>query len=194
MRPQRHPLRYATLAACLAACAGPAAVAPRPEAPEPAAPAAAPVPTRDGDGDQWRTYVPPRCRDGEDRPKEGCRRRRVVVTTTDIEILEPIAFAGNTAEMTPGSHRMAQAVARSLIGNPSILMLEVRGHSDSLLHPADRADLARQRAEVVAAYLIAQGVDPARLTTYGASDSELHYPADDPRNRRVEFLILARDE
>lgn len=193
MRPQRH-LRYATLAVCLAACAGPAAVAPRPEPPAERAPSAAPAPARDGDGDRWRTYVPPRCRDGEDRPKEGCRRRRVVVTTTDIEILEPIAFVGNTAEMTPGSHRVADAVARCLIGNPSILMLEVRGHSDSLLHPADRADLARQRAEVVAAYIIAQGVDPARITTYGASDSELHYPADDPRNRRVEFLILARDE
>jgi outer membrane protein OmpA-like peptidoglycan-associated protein len=70
----------------------------------------------------------------------------------------------------------------------------VRGHSDSLLHPEERAELARMRAEVVAAELVAQGVDPVRLATYGASDSELHYPADDPRNRRVEFVILARDD
>jgi hypothetical protein len=119
------------------------------------------------------------------RPKEGA---------PDGRARSAGSLVGNTAEMAPGSHRMAQAIARSLISNPSILVLEVRGHSDSLLHPADRADLARQRAEVVAAHIIAQGVDPARLTTYGASDSELRYPADDPRNRRVEFIILARDE
>ena len=177
--------------AALAACAGTATVAPPPEppAPTPAARSPAPAPSP-----AWQTYVPERCRDDDGNPTPGCRPRRVVVTSTDIEILEPIAFLDNTAEPTPGSYRMIAAVAQSLLFNPGILLLEVRGHSDSLLHPADRADLARRRAEVVAAHIISLGVDPARVTTYGASDSELHYPAGDARNRRVEFLILARDE
>jgi outer membrane protein OmpA-like peptidoglycan-associated protein len=185
----RSPLA-AALAASLTACAGPAAVAPRAEPPAPAfsAPSTSPKPP------EWQTYIPERCRDGEENPTEECRPRRIVVTSTDIEILEPVAFADNTAELTPGSYRTIAAVARSLLANPSILLLEVRGHSDSLLHPADRADLARKRADVVAAYLVSQGVDPARVTIYGASDSELLYPADDARNRRVEFIIVARDE
>jgi outer membrane protein OmpA-like peptidoglycan-associated protein len=189
----RPPLRASlavALAASLAACGGPAAVAPRAELPAPAAPAPATTPAPP----EWQTYVPERCRDGEENPAPDCRPRRIVVTSTDIEILEPVAFVDNTAELTPGSYRTIAAVARSLIANPSILLLEVRGHSDSLLHPADRADLARKRAEVAAAYLVSQSVDPARVTTYGASDSELLYPADDPRNRRVEFVIVARDE
>jgi outer membrane protein OmpA-like peptidoglycan-associated protein len=70
----------------------------------------------------------------------------------------------------------------------------VRGHSDSLLHPEERAELARRRAEVIAERLVAEGVDAGRLTTYGASDGELLFPADDPRNRRVDFVILERDE
>jgi outer membrane protein OmpA-like peptidoglycan-associated protein len=139
----------------------------------------------------WDTYVPERCRD---QAAEGCPPRRIVTTESSIEIFDPISFVGNTAEIAPTSNRMIEAVARSLIGNPDLLVVEVRGHSDSLLHPEERAELARKRAEVVAAQLIAHGVAPERLTTYGASDSELLYPAGDPRNRRVEFMILARDE
>jgi outer membrane protein OmpA-like peptidoglycan-associated protein len=207
----------AATAASLAACGPPAAprspADPAATAADPTAAAAAPsgrgvpgqhpsdhAPDAPAPGEHaadtppWRSYVPVRCRDGSPPPAEGCRPRRVVVTSTDIEILSPVAFVDNTAELAPSSERIIDAVARSLINNPSILVLEVRGHSDSLLYPAERADLARKRADVVAARLVAQGVDPARVTTYGASDSELLYPPDDPRNRRVEFLIVARDE
>jgi outer membrane protein OmpA-like peptidoglycan-associated protein len=186
---RRAPLAaLAALAAWAGVGAGACAGAGPPPAP-PVPPAPVPAPAEPA----WETYVPDRCRDGG-LSARGCRPRRIVTTSSSIEILEPIAFVGNTAEVSPGSYRMMDAVARSLLDNPSILVLEVRGHSDSLLHPAERAELARKRAEVVAAYLVAQGVDPSRVTTYGASDSELLYPADDPRNRRVDFLIVARDE
>ncbi|HSK03658.1 MAG TPA: OmpA family protein [Kofleriaceae bacterium] len=189
--PVRPTILAACLAASLAACAGATAFAPPPAPVGPSGPAkGADSPSEDG----WRTYVPERCRDRDEQPRPGCRTRRVVVTETDVEILEPVAFVGNTAELTAGSHRTVEVVAQTLLADPGILVLEVRGHSDSLLHPEERAELARQRAEVVAAEIVGQGVDPARVTTYGASDSELIYPADDPRNRRVEFLIVARDE
>ena len=182
----------ATLAACGASPARPPSPPPNPTTGSTGATAA--TATAAAGATRWRTYVPERCRDAAGNATAGCRPRRIVTTDTEIEILDAVSFVDNTAELAPTSYRTIEAVARSLIGNPSILVLEVRGHSDSLLHPADRADLARKRAEVVAAYLIAHGVDAGRVTTYGASDGELHYPPDDARNRRVEFLIVARDE
>lgn len=189
--PVRPTILAACLAASLAACAGITAIAPPPAPAEPAVPAEdAGSPSDDG----WQTYVPERCRDRDEQPRPGCRTRRVVVESTEVEIIEPIAFVDNTAELAAGSHRIVDAVAQTMLVDPGILVVEVRGHSDSLLHPEERAELARKRAEVVAAEIVAAGVDPARITTYGASDSELIFPADDPRNRRVEFLIVARDE
>lgn len=181
-------LRAGAVVACFGAslggCFGTAELGQRPERPGPAAPAS----------EEWRTYVPERCRGVNGGATEGCRTRRIVTTSTSIEILEPVGFVDNTAQPTPASYRTIAAVARTLLDNPSILLLEVRGHSDSLLHPAERAELARRRAEVVAEHLVAEGVDAARLTTYGASDDELLFPSDDPRNRRVDFVILERDE
>jgi outer membrane protein OmpA-like peptidoglycan-associated protein len=134
--PVRPTILAACLAASLAACAGVTAFGPPPASPEPAAPADDPdAPSDDG----WRTYVPERCRDRDDSPRPGCRTRRVVVTETDVEILEPVAFVDNTAELTAGSHRTVEIIAQTLLADPSILVLEVRGHSDSLLHPEERA-------------------------------------------------------
>ena len=183
----------APVLACLIACGGGGggggATARAPERPG-VAPRAA-VPAHDA---AWHEYVPERCRGEEGHAAPGCRTRRIVTTTTSIELLDLIEFAGNTAELAPPSYRTLDHVAATLIANPSILAIEVRGHSDSLLHPTERAELARQRAEVVVAYLVARGVAASRLTTYGASDSERLYPPDDIRNRRVELLIVARDD
>jgi outer membrane protein OmpA-like peptidoglycan-associated protein len=140
----------------------------------------------------WRAFVPVRCRDEAGAARAGCPARRVVTTATSIEIFDDIQFVDNTAELAPRSQRTITAIASALLGNPSLLVIEVRGHSDSQLHPVERAEVARRRAEVVAGALIAAGVPRDRLTTYGASDGEPRYPADDPRNRRVELLILDR--
>lgn len=182
----------ACLIACPPACTGRGTAAiPPPDRPRPAPKVAAPAPAPEP---AWRDYVPERCRDEEGNAVSGCRTRRVVTTSSSIEILDQITFIGNTAELSPTSYRTLDHVAQTLIANPSILELEVRGHSDSLLHPTERAELARKRAEVVAAYLVAHGVAASRVTTYGASDSEPLYPPDDIRNRRVELLIVARDD
>jgi outer membrane protein OmpA-like peptidoglycan-associated protein len=141
-----------------------------------------------------RSRVADRCLDAAGRTKADCRRSRVVTVSTSIEILEPVSFIGNTAELDPASYRTIAAVAQSLLSNPSILLLEVRGHSDSSEHPELRAELAQRRAEVVADYIVAQGVDASRVSTYGASDDEPLYARNDIRNRRVEFLIVQRDD
>jgi outer membrane protein OmpA-like peptidoglycan-associated protein len=181
--------------ACLIACTGHGTAAiPPPDRPRPAPKVTAPDPAPRPATPAWRDYVPERCRDEEGAAVPGCRASRVVTTSSSIEILDQITFAGNTAELAPPSYRTLDHVAQALIANPSIVELQVRGHSDSQLHPTERAELARKRAEVVAAYLVARGVAASRITTYGASDSEPLYPPDDIRNRRVELLIVARDD
>ena len=72
-------------------------------------------------------------------------------------------------------------------------LLQVRGHSDSRGDRVTRAELARSRADAVVAHLITLGVAPARLEAYGASDSEPIGLRDDPRNARIELIILDRD-
>jgi outer membrane protein OmpA-like peptidoglycan-associated protein len=122
------------------------------------------------------------------------KRGRVVVTDTDIEILDTISFVGNTAQIAPASTRILDAIAQTMVGNPTILLMEIRGHSD--WEEPDRvlrAQLSIQRAEAVVAELVARGVSAARLQAYGASDSEPLSMTDPIKNRRIELLILERD-
>jgi outer membrane protein OmpA-like peptidoglycan-associated protein len=140
----------------------------------------------------WQAYVPARCRDDEGNAQPDCRTHRLVSTSISIEVLDAVVFAGNTAELAPPSYRTLDHVAHTLIANPSIRVIEVRGHGDSLFHAPQRAELAQQRAEVVAAYLVAHGVAASRLTIRGVSDREYRSSPGDPRNQQVEFVILAR--
>ena len=122
------------------------------------------------------------------------RPERTIITETSIELLEPIGFVGNTAEIDPASHRILAAIADTLKGNPSILLVQVRGHSDSTGRPAFRADVAGRRAQAVMDELVAQGVEADRLEIYGASDSERMYPVEDARNHRVDLLVMERND
>jgi len=121
------------------------------------------------------------------------RRERQVISEASIEILDQITFVDNTAELTKESTPILEALARTLNGNPSIVLVEVRGHSDSREDRVTRAELSVKRAEAVVAFLVAQQVEPARLTAYGASDSEPLSTTNDELNRRVELVILDRD-
>ncbi len=120
-------------------------------------------------------------------------RGRIVVTDTSIEILDTITFDSHSAVLTPASLPMLDAIAGTLDGNPSILLVEIRGHSDwEERDPQHRAELSVQRAEAVATALVARGVNSARLTTYGASDDEPLSQTDPAVNRRIGVLILER--
>ncbi|MDQ3368513.1 MAG: hypothetical protein M3680_24055 [Myxococcota bacterium] len=81
---------------------------------------------------------------------EPCAARgRVVVTSTEVELLEEVRFVG-CATLAPASLRTLDAVASTLVGNPSLRLVEVQARSV-------------RRARVVIDHLVARGVERERL-------------------------------
>jgi len=115
---------------------------------------------------------------------------RVVVTDTTVRFYEPVRFGANALELTPGVRETLEQIASTLVGDPDILLVQVRGHADRA--ETDPSALGQQRADIVRAFLIAHGVDAQRLITYDAADAEPHGPIDDPENRRIDLLVLDR--
>jgi OOP family OmpA-OmpF porin len=129
--------------------------------------------------------------------EDGCPDRgRVVVTDTNIEILDMVYFEYNKAIIKKESYPILDAVAATLQGNPGIALVEIQGHTDERGNDAYNLDLSDRRAAAVREYMIGKGIDEKRLTSQGYGESQ---PVDRRRNeaawaknRRVAFLILKR--
>ena len=81
--------------------------------------------------------------------------------------------------------------------NPRLKQVEVQGHTDNSGKPDHNQDLSEQRAQAVAAWLIAHGVDKSRLAPKGYGQSRPRVPnvtaGNRAKNRRVQFIITAQD-
>lgn len=128
----------------------------------------------------------------DDPTKHGCPKARLV--GTEVKILERIEFDTAKATIRPESERVLRAVAQVLVDHPGITKMRIEGHTD------DRGDrwynlkLSQDRARSVKELLIAEGIDPNRLTSEGFGPDQ---PVDDngteigrQNNRRVEFHIV----
>jgi outer membrane protein OmpA-like peptidoglycan-associated protein len=111
-----------------------------------------------------------------------------------IELLDRVNFDFGLTNIRDDSHGLLRDVARILKENPSILLVEIGGHTDNVGSDAANLRLSRSRAKEVRAYLISQGIDPNRLEAKGYGESR---PVDTNlteagryQNRRVEFLVL----
>ncbi|MCG8420726.1 MAG: OmpA family protein [Proteobacteria bacterium] len=128
---------------------------------------------------------------------DGCPDRgRVVVTDTNIEILDKVYFEFNKAVIKSESFPILDAVAATLLGNPDILLIEIQGHTDSRGSDSYNLRLSDSRANAVREYLLGKEISPDRLQSQGYGETQ---PIDRRRNeaafaknRRVEFLILKR--
>ena len=128
---------------------------------------------------------------------DGCPDKgRVVVTDTNIEILDKVYFEYDKAVIKKESYGILDAVAATLEGNPDISLVEIQGHTDSRGNDAYNLDLSDRRAAAVKQYLVDKGIGEDRLTSQGYGESQ---PLDRKKteaayakNRRVEFLILKR--
>jgi outer membrane protein OmpA-like peptidoglycan-associated protein len=105
---------------------------------------------------------------------------------------EPILFNSGLSILREASIPKLNMIAGFLVRNPHI-KVNIIGHTDNLGIESVNQRISAERAALVLAYLISQGIDPSRLTSKGmgsldpieTNDTQLGRQA----NRRIEFLI-----
>jgi OmpA-OmpF porin, OOP family len=119
---------------------------------------------------------------------------RVVLTESNIAIMDKVQFETGKADLKPVSHALLDEVAKMLKDNPQVEVISVEGHTDSTGSPEINRKLSQQRAESVAKYLASKGVKAGRMEPKGfgpdrpVADNETD--AGREANRRVEFNII----
>ncbi len=129
--------------------------------------------------------------------EDGCPDQgRVVVTDTEIEILDMVYFEYNSAVIKKESYSILDALAKTLEGNPAIRLVEIQGHTDERGNDAYNLSLSDRRAKSVLKYLVEKGIEEKRLTAQGYGETQPLLKERSERayqkNRRVAFLILKR--
>jgi len=123
-------------------------------------------------------------------------RNLVVDVGSQLVPLEGIEFEFDKAIIRPQSFEVLDAVAKALVDNPGIHLVEVQGHTDEQGADDYNLDLSQRRAAAVVDYLVSKGIEPARLTSHGYGESQpidpAHTQAAYRKNRRVVFQIEDR--
>jgi OmpA-OmpF porin, OOP family len=124
---------------------------------------------------------------------KGCPKKPslVVVTDTEIKILQQIHFQFDKDKIRPESFKILDAVVEALHSYPKI-KIEIQGHTDNKGSPVYNKALSERRAAAVRKYLTSKGVDSDRLTShgYGMERPIVSNDTDQGRalNRRVQFI------
>jgi outer membrane protein OmpA-like peptidoglycan-associated protein len=105
------------------------------------------------------------------------------------------AFASGAATLTPAARTELRALANVLAGYPGHIVM-VEGHTDAQGDPGANLTLSVERAEVVRAALIVEGVDALWTAARGFGDSrpvaDNTSAAGRALNRRVEIRVAKR--
>jgi outer membrane protein OmpA-like peptidoglycan-associated protein len=111
-----------------------------------------------------------------------------------VELLAPVLFQFDSAELEPLGVAMLHEVARELGRRPDIKLLEVQGYADSRGALQHNLDLSERRALRVVDWLVAHGVARDRLRTAPRGASDFVEAGDDEteheQNRRVVFRVV----
>jgi outer membrane protein OmpA-like peptidoglycan-associated protein len=109
-------------------------------------------------------------------------------------VLKDVNYASDSAELTAASRSFLDTVFVGLSEVAQDATVEIAGHTDSTGSRAHNVDLSERRAESARQYLIAKGIDPARMTAkgYGPDEPVADNSTPDGRamNRRVELRRL----
>ena len=138
-----------------------------------------------------------RCPDVAGAPSPNPRRNGcpglLTVERNRIRIMEPLQFATGSDTVLPRSRPILTALAHAMRVTPRIRRLTLEGHTDDVGTQADNRELSARRASSVMQWLIAHGVEAARLETraMGETDPTAGGRSEDAReqNREVDFLV-----
>ena len=101
-------------------------------------------------------------------------------------------FGPDSAEISPQFAQVLNFGVVVLSRDPS-MTITIEGHTDSEGSDDYNLQLSQTRADAVAAYFAAAGIDPARITAVGRGEASPAAPNDTAegraRNRRVEFSL-----
>lgn len=123
---------------------------------------------------------------------------RTEVTPTQIAISgTQIRFRTGSATLESESMPLVAEIAERLINHPEVRLIEIQGHTDNVGEEAANLKLSQDRVDMVRSFLLAWGVEPARVRTVGFGEG-VPLDANDTeegraRNRRVSFVIIERD-
>ena len=125
----------------------------------------------------------------------GCvEKQLVVITRTQLKILDVVHFETGKARIKSRSHKLLDNVAAVLGKHPEIKRIRVEGHTDDQGDDAANKSLSQKRADSVRDYLVGKGVAPERLESAGFGEekpiAENSSSSGRAQNRRVEFNIV----
>jgi OOP family OmpA-OmpF porin len=109
------------------------------------------------------------------------------------EVYNNLQFEVGKEVIKPTSFASLNILSQTLKDAPE-WTLKLSGHTDNTGSTAFNLNLSKKRAEAVKNYLVAQGIDPKRITTEGLGSTKPIASNDTPQgreaNRRVEFLVI----
>ena len=104
-----------------------------------------------------------------------------------------VHFAGDTNAITPEHAQQLDRIVAFMNASPNT-RVHVIGNTDQHGGETRNFVISQRRAETVVNYLVAQGIDPARLTTQPGGESNPlsteFSPAADALNRRTDYVIF----
>ncbi len=105
--------------------------------------------------------------------------------------LEPLLFTFDSYTLPTDELAKADAAAQYLLNNPQHVMI-IEGHCDERGSNEYNLSLSEQRAGGVRDYIVAYGIDPARIQTRAFGEEKPAVPGHDEEayrlNRRAEFV------
>ncbi len=114
-----------------------------------------------------------------------------------ILLNDKVHFEYDSEGIQRQSTEVLQNLAQLMKNKPDLKVIEIRGHTDANGTMAYNQDLSTRRADEVARFLVAHGVESHRVQVRGYGESRPLYPGSgeriDEANRRVEFVIVKRD-
>ncbi len=102
-----------------------------------------------------------------------------------------------TIKNTPANDELLATLVETLKDSPAVTKLRIEGYTDNKGNAALNITLSQNRANAVAAYLTAHGIDQSRITAQGFGMANPLVPNDNAdhmaMNRRTEFHIAEID-